>query len=112
MQRSVFNKVCSKMHGYEPTGHGSAAKNAASHVRLIPLCERNYNLVELGPRGNRPELTISGIVLLRRVVNRPYDGRQHVRSGAINGKHKGMVSIWEVVAFNESPIGNAHSVSA
>ncbi len=37
------------MHGYEPTAMDRRLKMLLL-VRLIPLCERNYNLVELGPR--------------------------------------------------------------
>ena len=30
-------------------------------IRLIPLCERNYNLVELGPRGTGKSFVIQEI---------------------------------------------------
>src|SRR4051812_27496166 len=37
--------------GYEPESMGSMRLKLLFLVRLIPLVERNYNLIELGPRG-------------------------------------------------------------
>ena len=36
--------------GFEPAGLTERAKDAL-FLRMVPLVERNYNLVELGPRG-------------------------------------------------------------
>ena len=36
--------------GMEPTSLSEKAKNVL-FVRMIPFVERNYNLIELGPRG-------------------------------------------------------------
>jgi hypothetical protein len=40
-------------HGLRAVGHGAAPQAVALLllVRLVPLVERNFNLVELGPRG-------------------------------------------------------------
>ena len=45
--------------GYEP-GEMSRRLKMLFLVRLIPLAERNYNLVELGPRGHGQELRRAG----------------------------------------------------
>src|SRR5580692_10191542 len=58
--------------GYEPAEMTRHLK-LLFLTRLIPLCERNYNLIELGPRG-RP-----GSVPLRRSHDRSDDGREPVR---------------------------------
>jgi len=68
-------------------------------VRLLPLCEHNYNLVELGPRGTGKsyayqELSPYTILLTgpTTVANLFYN----MASGKM-----GLVGIWDVVAFDE-----------
>jgi ATP-dependent Lon protease len=68
-------------------------------VRLLPLCEHNYNLVELGPRGTGKsyayqELSPYTILLTgpTTVANLFYN--------MTTGK-MGLVGIWDVVAFDE-----------
>jgi len=68
-------------------------------VRMIPLCEHNYNLVELGPRGTGKsyayqELSPYTILLTgpTTVANLFYN----MASGKM-----GLVGIWDAVAFDE-----------
>jgi ATP-dependent Lon protease len=68
-------------------------------MRLVPLCEHNYNLVELGPRGTGKsyayqELSPYTILLTgpTTVANLFYN----MASGKI-----GLVGIWDAVAFDE-----------
>lgn len=68
-------------------------------VRLLPLCEQNYNLVELGPRGTGKsygyqELSPYTILLTgpTTVANLFYN----MASGKM-----GLVGIWDAVAFDE-----------
>ena len=68
-------------------------------VRLIPLCEQNYNLVELGPRGTGKsyayqELSPYAILLTgpTTVANLFYN----MASGKM-----GLVGLWDAVAFDE-----------
>lgn len=68
-------------------------------TRLIPLCEHNYNLVELGPRGTGKsyayqELSPYSILMTgpTTVANLFYN----MASGKI-----GLVGIWDAVAFDE-----------
>lgn len=68
-------------------------------VRMIPLCEHNYNLVELGPRGTGKsyayqELSPYTILLTgpTTVANLFYN----MASGKI-----GLVGIWDAIAFDE-----------
>ena len=68
-------------------------------VRLIPLCEQNYNLVELGPRGTGKsygyqELSPYGILLTgpTTVANLFYN----IASGKM-----GLIGLWDAVAFDE-----------
>lgn len=68
-------------------------------ARLIPLCEKNYNLVELGPRGTGKsfayqELSPYAILMTgpTTVANLFYN---------MNTGRMGLVGIWDAVAFDE-----------
>lgn len=69
-------------------------------VRLIPFCERNYNLIELGPKGTGKshiysEFSPHGILISGGEVTVP---KLFVHNGT--GK-LGLVGYWDVVAFDE-----------
>src|SRR5882724_1157769 len=84
--------------GYEPAEMTRRLK-LLFLVRLIPLAERNYNLVELGPRGTGKSYVVQEIS--------PYTAlltggtTQASLFGHMSGKQKGMVQIWDVVGFDE-----------
>jgi len=67
--------------------------------RLIPLCERNYNLVELGPRGTGKSYAVQELSPYAALLTGPTTVANLF--GHMNGKQKGMVMIWDVVAFDE-----------
>ena len=69
-------------------------------VRLIPFCERNYNLIELGPKGTGKshiysEFSPHGILISGGEVTVP---KLFVNNS--NGK-LGLVGYWDAVAFDE-----------
>lgn len=69
-------------------------------VRLIPYCERNYNLIELGPKGTGKshiysEFSPHGILISGGEVTVP---KLFVNNS--NGK-LGLVGYWDTVAFDE-----------
>jgi ATP-dependent Lon protease len=69
-------------------------------IRLIPFCERNYNLIELGPKGTGKshiysEFSPHGILISGGEVTVP---KLFVNNS--NGKI-GLVGYWDVVAFDE-----------
>jgi len=68
-------------------------------LRLLPLCERNYNLVELGPRGTGKSFVIQEISPYCALLTGPTTVANMF--GHMTGRHKGMVSIWDVVGFDE-----------
>ncbi|MDZ4248385.1 MAG: protease Lon-related BREX system protein BrxL, partial [Patescibacteria group bacterium] len=84
--------------GYEP---GEMSRRLKLHflVRLIPLAERNYNLVELGPRGTGKSYVIQEISPYSALLT----GGSTVANlfGHMSGRQKGMVQIWDVVGFDE-----------
>ena len=76
-----------------------APAQAAVLSRLIPLCERNYNLVELGPGGTGKSYAVQELSPYTALLTGPTTvanlfGHQQAR-------YKGMVQIWDVVAFDE-----------
>jgi len=84
--------------GMEPS-HFSRRLKLLFLVRLIPLCESNHNLIELGPRGTGKsygyqEITPYAILMTgpTTVANLFYN----ISTGKI-----GLVGLWDAVAFDE-----------
>jgi ATP-dependent Lon protease len=68
-------------------------------TRLIPLCEQNYNLIELGPRGTGKSYAfqeLSPYVLLLTGPTTVANLFYNLASGRI-----GLVGLWDAVAFDE-----------
>lgn len=84
--------------GYEPEGMTRRLKLLFC-VRLIPLAERNYNLVELGPRGTGKSYVVQEISPYAALLTGPTTVANLF--GHMNGRNKGMVAIWDVVGFDE-----------
>lgn len=85
--------------GFNPELFGRRSK-LTQLIRLIPFCERNYNLIELGPKGTGKshifsEFSPHGILISGGEVTVP---KLFVNnsSGRI-----GLVGYWDVVAFDE-----------
>src|SRR5438093_2569128 len=84
--------------GYEPAGMSRRLK-LHFLVRLIPLAERNFNLVELGPRGTGKTYVIQEISPYAALLTGPTTVANLF--GYMRGGQKGMVQIWDVVGFDE-----------
>jgi len=84
--------------GYEPAEMSRRLKMIFL-VRLIPLAERNYNLVELGPRGTGKSYVVQEVSPYSALLT----GGTTVANlfGHMSGRQKGMVQIWDVVGFDE-----------
>lgn len=85
--------------GFNPEMFGRRSK-LIQLVRLIPYCERNYNLIELGPKGTGKshiysEFSPHGILVSGGEVTIP---KLFVNNST--GKI-GLVGYWDVVAFDE-----------
>jgi len=68
-------------------------------VRLIPLCEHNYNLVELGPRGTGKSYAYQELSPYTILLTGPTTVANLFYNMA-TGK-MGLVGIWDAVAFDE-----------
>ena len=84
--------------GYEPAEMPRRLK-LLFLVRLIPFAERNYNLVELGPRGTGKSYVVQEVSPYAALLT----GGTTVANlfGHLSGRQKGMVQIWDVVGFDE-----------
>jgi len=84
--------------GYEPTVMDRRLK-LLFLTRLIPLCERNFNLVELGPRGTGKSYALQELSPYAALLTGPTTVANLF--GQQQGRYKGMVQIWDVVGFDE-----------
>ncbi len=84
--------------GYEPA---EMPRRLKLHflVRLIPLAERNYNLVELGPRGTGKSYVVQEISPYSALLTGPTTVANLF--GHMAGRQKGMVQLWDFVGFDE-----------
>jgi len=84
--------------GLEPA-HFSRRLKMLFLVRMIPLCEHNYNLVELGPRGTGKSYAYQELspytILLTGPTTVP-----NLFYNMATGK-MGLVGIWDAIAFDE-----------
>jgi ATP-dependent Lon protease len=85
--------------GFNPEFFGRRSK-LMQLIRLIPYCERNYNLIELGPKGTGKshiysEFSPHGILISGGEVTVP---KLFVNNS--NGRI-GLVGFWDAVAFDE-----------
>ena len=84
--------------GYEPSVMDRRLK-LLFLVRLIPLCERNFNLIELGPRGTGKSYAVQELSPYAALLTGPTTVANLF--GHMSGREKGMVMIWDVVGFDE-----------
>ena len=84
--------------GYEPSIMERRLK-LLFLTRLIPLCERNYNLVELGPRGTGKSYAVQELSPYAALLTGPTTVANLF--GQQQGRYKGMVQIWDAIGFDE-----------
>ena len=84
--------------GYEPSAMTRRLKLLLL-ARLVPLAERNFNLVELGPRGTGKSYVIQEVSPYAALLTGPTTVANLF--GHMGGRQKGMVQIWDVVGFDE-----------
>jgi ATP-dependent Lon protease len=84
--------------GYEPSVMDRRLK-LLFLVRLIPLCERNFNMIELGPRGTGKSYAVQELSPYTALLTGPTTVANLF--GHMSGREKGMVMIWDVVGFDE-----------
>jgi ATP-dependent Lon protease len=85
--------------GIEPTSLSDRAKNALL-LRMVPLVERNYNMVELGPRGTGKSHLFQQISPYAHLIS---GGKATVAKMFVNNStgQRGLVCLYDVVCFDE-----------
>jgi ATP-dependent Lon protease len=85
--------------GLEPSALDEAAKRVA-FLRMVPFVERNYNLVELGPRGTGKSHLFQQISPYAHLIS---GGKATVAKMFVNNAsgQRGLVCQYDVVCFDE-----------
>lgn len=85
--------------GIEPSGLNDCAKDAF-FLRMVPFVERNYNLVELGPRGTGKSHLFQQVSPCAHLVS---GGKATVAKMFVdnNSGRRGLVCQYDVVCFDE-----------
>lgn len=85
--------------GIEPLSLSDRQKNALL-LRMVPFVERNYNLVELGPRGTGKSHLYQQISPAARLIS---GGKATVAQMFVNNStgQRGLVCLYDVVCFDE-----------
>ena len=68
-------------------------------LRLVQLCERNFNFVDLGPPGTGKSYAVQELSPYAALLTGPTTVANMF--GHMSGKRKGMVEIWDAVGFDE-----------
>ena len=88
--------------GYEPN-HPYYTKRRKLHYmqRLVPLVERNYNSIELGPRGTGKSFAYQQLSPYCHLVSGGQTTTAQMFVNLSTGQ-RGLVALWDVVAFDEA----------
>jgi ATP-dependent Lon protease len=88
--------------GYEPN-HPYYTQRRKLHYmqRLVPLVERNYNSVELGPRGTGKSFVYQQLSPYCHLVSGGQTTTAQMFVNLSSGQ-RGLVALWDVVAFDEA----------
>lgn len=88
--------------GYEPTVM-SEKERLHFLERMVPLCERNYNLCELGPRGTGKSHIYKEVSPYSILMSGGQTTTANLfgRMNAMNASGIGLVSCWDAITFDE-----------
>ena len=88
--------------GYEPN-HSYFNRRRKLHyiLRLVPFVEKNYNLVELGPRGTGKSFVYQQLSPYCHLVSGGQTTTAQMFVNLGTGQ-RGLVALWDVVAFDEA----------
>jgi ATP-dependent Lon protease len=84
--------------GYEPASMTRRLK-LLFLARLLILCERNFNLVELGPRGTGKSYAVQELSPYAALLTGPTTVANLF--GQQQGRYRGMVQVWDAIGFDE-----------
>ena len=88
--------------GYEPSNPYYTRRGKLHYMlRLVPFIERNYNLVELGPRGTGKSFVYQQLSPYCHLVSGGQTTTAQMFVNLSTGQ-RGLVALWDVVAFDEA----------
>jgi ATP-dependent Lon protease len=88
--------------GFEPSHpYFTPRRKLLYLLRLVPMVERNYNLIELGPRGTGKSFVYQHLSPYSMLIS---GGQTTVAQMFVNlaSGQKGLVALWDTVAFDEA----------
>ena len=88
--------------GYEPSNPIFCRRGKLHYLlRLVPFIERNYNLIELGPRGTGKSFVYQQLSPYCHLVSGGQTTTAQMFVNLSTGQ-RGLVALWDVVAFDEA----------
>jgi ATP-dependent Lon protease len=88
--------------GYEPNNPIFTRRSKLHYLlRLVPFVERNYNLIELGPRGTGKSFIYQQLSPYCHLVSGGQTTTAQMFVNLSTGQ-RGLVALWDVVAFDEA----------
>src|SRR6266545_5278586 len=88
--------------GYEPNNpYYTHRQKLHFMLRLVPFVEKNYNLVELGPRGTGKSFVYQQLSPYSHLVSGGQTTTAQMFVNLSTGQ-RGLVALWDIVAFDEA----------
>lgn len=100
IDRDVWVDLLIRSMGYEPEGFNIRLK-LQYLTRLIPFCERNFNLIELGPRGTGKSFVYRELSPNSILVSGGKTTMPQLFGYLDRRRNPGLIPAWDVVAFDE-----------
>lgn len=100
IERDAWVDLLVRSMGYEPEGFDTRVK-LHYLARLIPFCERNYNLAELGPRGTGKSFVYRELSPNSILVSGGRTTMPQLFGYLDRRRNPGLIPVWDVVAFDE-----------
>ena len=100
LERDAWLDLLVRSIGLEPA-HFDTHRKLLILARLIPLCERNYNLVELGPRGTGKSFVYRETSPNSILVSGGKTTVPQLFGYLDRRRNPGLIPVWDVVAFDE-----------
>ena len=100
LDRDTWLDLLIRSIGLEPKNFDTRLK-LLFLARLIPMCERNYNLVELGPRGTGKSFVYREMSPESILVSGGRTTMPQLFGYLDRRRNPGLIPVWDVVAFDE-----------
>lgn len=100
IDRDAWIDLLIRSVGYEPNGLSTRLK-LDYLTRFIPFCERNYNLIELGPRGTGKSFVYRELSPNSILVSGGKTTMPQLFGYLDRRRNPGLIPVWDVVAFDE-----------